>query len=162
MKASQQRIYNALEGMDNERIKKIYAILFDIWCWDSGNDNLKEIVDTLHSIIEDPSSCPVNVNQQESSITHTSNGITNEIFRFNWGSLILGSDLEVVLNLFLEERLFSLFNGSGLGSGISLDSQLNNCIDIRILNHYKITTLESEILVLRSDIEELKKKIDNQ
>lgn len=159
METAQQRITNALEGIDSENLKKIYVILFDIWCWDSENEHLKEVVDTLQGMIEDPNGNPINTNPPETKITHSSNGITNEIFNFKWGTLSLGIDLEHALSAFIEERLFSVFGGSSMSP---LDSQLRSHVDNQIFNHYKITGMESEILMLRAALDELKIKVDSQ
>lgn len=159
MQNSQQRIVNALEGLDDERLKRIYVILFDIWCWDSDNDNLKEMVDTLQTMIEDPDGFPVSMNKPETSITHSSNGIINELFTFKWGSLSLGSDLEWALKDFLGEQMF---NTHGSGGGVPIDQLLRNTVNNELISHWKISSLESSVDLLRSELEELKKKVDNQ
>lgn len=158
METSQQRITNALEGMDSESIKKIYVILFDIWCWDSENDNLKELVDTLQAMIEDPDGFPVSMNKPETSITHSSNGIVNELFTFNWGTMSLGSDLEWALKDFLGEHMFNMPNTSG--AGVPVDQLLRNTINNEFMSHCKISSLESDIEILKSELNEIKKKLD--
>lgn len=156
MTDSKKRIQDALNGIDDEHLKKIYTILFDTWCWDSDNENLKEIVDGIQDRIDGE----VDIKSPDSNITHTSNGVTNEIFRFTWGTLYLGTDLEFALTQFLEERLFSLFNGAGLGSGVSLDNHLQSYVDNRIDAHHQVSALQSEVYLLRSELDAIKKKLD--
>jgi len=156
MSDSKKRIQDALNGTDDEHLRKLYAILFDTWCWDSDNANLKELVDAIQARIDGD----VDNNSSDSDITHTSGGITNEIFRFRWGTLYLGTDLELALTRFLEEQLFALFYGSGLGTGVSLDDHLKSYVDRRIDAHHQTAALQSEVIVLRSELDEIKKKLD--
>lgn len=155
METTHKRIADVLDGFDSEQLKKVYALLFDVWCWDSGNEQIKEIVDALQQKIEAPDGV-IQFSPNKSSITHASNGISNEIFKFEHGSMSLGSDLEYILTTFIEERMFSIFGGM---YGTPLENHLQNYVDNRIAMHHKILSLDSEISGLRSELSLLRSEL---
>ncbi len=159
MNSTYARVADVLNEFDVEQLKKIYVLLFDVWCWDNNNESLKEIIDVLQQIIESPESIGI-ATPPESSLTHYSHGISNELFKFNYGSLSLGSELQFALRMYLEENLLS--NSNGGITGVSIENQLMNFIGNQILSNPQITGMEAEIQKLRLELNILKLKVDSQ
>lgn len=158
------KIRNGLDEFDLDHLKRMYTLLFDMWCWEENNENLKSLLDMIDSRISelDAGSSVGHLRTKPifRVVNNTNNGTKNIVFHNEeqnidytffeinsngFGALNISGELDVMLKEFINKEMF---NTSG------------NSYDIRntFLNEVNVQSyiLENRINELSDELEKLK------
>ena len=155
------KIRNGLDDFDVDHLKRMYALLFDMWCWEDNNENLKQLLDMIDSrlaeldigasvgvlpdkpifrIESNPSngSKAVVLHSNEQSFDYT----IFEISSNGFGSPEIGYELASMLKEFINKEMFGMS-----GNNYELTNSFNNAV-------------MNQTFILQQDIDALRERID--
>ena len=130
------KIRSGLDEFDLDHLKRMYALLFDMWCWEDNNENLKEVLDTIDSRIAEldlgSSVGPLNkpllnvTDDHRVCLTAPMNQCEWELFQINgggYGCPEITGELKLMITELVNKEMFNTYGGCS-----TLSTEFQNAI----------------------------------